>query len=75
MVFTMFFFASGSKNHGIYFVFRPVPSTMLRDVVSICEKDKNTVFYDVCASRAQPNLVKKWLKNGQKSTSKSILIN
>ena len=45
-------FASGSKNHGIYSVFVPVPSkntgiyavfTMLQDVVN----DKHTVFYDV----------------------------
>ena len=49
--FTMHF-ASGSKNHGIYSVFVPVPSkntgiyavfTMLQDVVN----DKHTVFYDV----------------------------
>ena len=26
---------------------------MLQDVVSICEKDKNIVFYDVFASGAQ----------------------
>ena len=49
------FFASGSKNHGIYNAFVPVPSkntgvyavfSMLQDVnvVSICEKDKNTYF-------------------------------
>jgi hypothetical protein len=43
------FFASGSKNHGIYNVFWPAPSkntgiyagfTMLQDVVSISEKTK-----------------------------------
>ena len=42
---------------------------MLQDVVSICEKDKNIVFYDVFASRAQQKL----FKNGPESTSKSIL--
>jgi hypothetical protein len=51
-VFTMVF-SSGSKNHGIYNVFVPMPSkniaiyatfTMLQDGVSICEKGKNTVF-------------------------------
>ena len=52
-VFTMVF-SSGSKNHGIFYhVFVPRPSknigiyatfTMLQDGVSICEKDKNTVF-------------------------------
>jgi len=55
-VFTMFLFASGSKNHGIYNVFWPAPSkntciyagyTMLQDVVSISEKDKNNVNYSV----------------------------
>ena len=54
-----FFLAFGSKNQGIYSVFCPVPSkntgicavfTVLQDVVSRCEKDKNTVFYDVLAS-------------------------
>ena len=43
-----------SKNIGIYAVF-----TMLQDVVSICEKDKNTVFYDVFASRAQQTIAQK----------------
>jgi len=57
-----------SKNIGIYAVF-----TMLQDVVSICEKDKNTVFYDVFASRAQQTIVKQLLKNGPTSISKSIL--
>jgi hypothetical protein len=75
-------FAFGSKNHGIYNVFVPVPSTnigicavftMLRDVVSICEKDKGTVFYDVFASGVQQKIIKERLKNGPNSTSKSIL--
>ena len=74
------FFASGSKNHAIYNVFWPVPSkntgiyavfTLLQDVVSTCKKDKHTV--NVFASRAQQKIVKTLLKNGQKSTSKSIL--
>jgi hypothetical protein len=34
------------QNTGIYAVF-----TMLQDVVSTCEKDKNTVFYDVFARK------------------------
>ena len=81
-VFTTFFLASGSKNHGIYTVFVPVPSkstliyavfTMLQDVVPICEKDKSTEFYDILASRAQQKSVKQLLKNGPKSISKSIL--
>ena len=46
---------------------------MLQDVVSICEKDKNIVFYDVFASRAQQKIVKKMFKNCPESTSKSIL--
>ena len=57
-----------SKIAGIYAVF-----TMLQDLISICEKDKNTVFCDVFVSRAQQKIVKTWLKNGPKSTSKSIL--
>ena len=64
--FTMFF-ASGNRNHGIFSVFVPVPSkntgiyavfTMLQDVASLCEMDKNIVFYDVFASRAQQKIVK-----------------
>jgi len=46
---------------------------MLQDVVSWCEKDKHTVFYNVFASRAQQAIVKKWVKNGPISTSKTIL--
>ena len=34
------------QNTGIYAVF-----TMLQDVVSTCEKGKNTVFYDVFARK------------------------
>ena len=58
----LLFLTFSSKNHGMYHVFVPVPSkntgiyavfTILQDVVSICEKDKNIVFYDVFASRAQ----------------------
>ena len=50
------FFASASKNNGIHSVFWPAPSkntriytgfTMLQDVVSISEKDKKTVNYNV----------------------------
>ena len=62
------FFASGSKNQGIYNVFVPVPSKN----TGIYEKEKNTVFYDVFASRAQQNIVQTLLKNGPKPTSKSI---
>ena len=56
-VFTMFL-DSGSQNHGIYKVFWPAPGkntgmhagfTMLQDVVSIFEKVKNTVNYNVLA--------------------------
>jgi len=47
--------------------------TMLQDVVSMCQKDKNTVFYDVFASRRSKKIVKKLFKNGPKSNSKSIL--
>jgi len=74
------FFASGSKHHRIYSVFVPVPSkntgiytvfSMLQDVVSICEKDKNIVFYDVFASRAQQKIVKQWLKNAQNRLPKA----
>ena len=36
---------------------------MLQDVVSLCEKDKNTVFYDVSASRAQQAIIKTLFKN------------
>ena len=52
------FLDSGSKNHGIYKVFWPAPGkntgmyagfTMLQDVVSIFEKVKNTVNYNVLA--------------------------
>ena len=57
-----------SKNIGIYAVF-----TILQDVVSIFEKDNDTVFYDVFALQAQQNIVQKWPKKGQESTSKSIL--
>jgi len=64
----MFFWPVPSKNTGIYAVF-----TLLQDVVSTCKNDKHTVFYDVFASRAQQKIVKTLLKNGQKSTSKSIL--
>ena len=64
--FTMFFWPVPSKNTGIYAVF-----TLLQDVVSTCKKDKHTV--NVFASRAQQKIVKTLLKNGQKSTSKSIL--
>jgi hypothetical protein len=53
---------------GIYAVF-----TMLQDVASLSEMDKNIVFYDVFASRAQQTIVKKMFKNGLKSISKSIL--
>jgi len=77
------FLTFSSKNHGMYHVFVPVPSkntgiyavfTILQDVVSICEKDKNIVFYDVFASRAQQKKnVNRLLKNDPKSTSKSIL--
>ena len=55
-VFTKFF-ASGCKSHDIYKVVRPAPSTntgiyagfttMLQDVASISEKDKNTANYSV----------------------------
>ena len=54
-VFTMFF-ASGTKNHGIYNFFWQAPSkntsiyagfTMLQGVVSISERDKHTVNYSV----------------------------
>ena len=62
------FFPVPSKNTGSYAVF-----TMLQDVVSICEKDKNTIFYAVCASRAQQKIVQKSFKNSLKSASKSIL--
>ena len=44
---------------------------MLQDVVSICEKDKNIVFYDVFASRAQQKIVKQWLKNAQNRLPKA----
>ena len=57
-VFTMFL-GSGSKNHGIYKVFWPAPgkntgmyagfTMLLQDVVSIFEKVKNTVNYNVLA--------------------------
>ena len=47
--------------------------TMLQDVVSMCQKDKNTVFYDVFASRARQEIGKKRFKDASKSTSKSTL--
>ena len=62
-VFTMFFGQCLAKT----LIFNAV-STMLQDVVSICEKDKNTVFYDLFVSRAQQKIVKKLFKNGPKST-------
>ena len=61
MVFTVFF-ASSSKNHGIYSIFCLVPSkntgiyavfNMLQEVVASWGQRKNTVFYDVFASLAQ----------------------
>jgi len=56
-----------SKNTGIDAVF-----TILQDAVSICEKDKNTIFYDVFASLAQQKIDKQIAQNGPKPTSKSI---
>jgi len=44
---------------------------MLQDVVSICGKDKNTVFCDVFASRAQQKIVKKLLRNGRNQLPKA----
>ena len=66
------FLASGNKSHSIYNVFCPgaIKNTgiyavfsMLQDVVSICGKRKNTIFYDVFASRAQ----KEESENGSKT--------
>ena len=65
-VFTMFL-AFGSKNRGIYSVFCFGPSknigiypvsTLLHYIVSVCKNNKDTVFYGVFASCAQPEIVK-----------------
>ena len=74
------FVASGSKNHGIYNVFWPEPSkdtgiyavfSMLQDVVSICEKDKTIVFYDVFVTRAQQKSVQKVAQKRQHQLPKA----
>ena len=66
-VLTMFF-SPDSKNHGIYWGFRPGPSkntgiyagfSVLQDVVSMYGQHKNTVFYEVFASRPQKKRVQK----------------
>ena len=74
------FVASGSKNHGIYNVFWPEPSkdtgiyavfSMLQDVVSICEKDKTIVFYDVFVTRAQQKSIQKVAQKRQHQLPKA----
>jgi len=55
-----------SKNTGVYAVF-----AMLQDVVSICGKDKNTIFSDVFASGRSKQIVRKLLKNGQNQLPKA----
>ena len=47
--FTMFCVPAPSKNTGVYAVL-----TILQDEVSICQEDKNIVFYEVFASGLQP---------------------
>ena len=66
------FIASGSKHHGIYRVFVPVPSkstgiyalfTMLQDVISIVymrkyAKRTKPLYFTIFASRAQEKMSK-----------------
>ena len=72
------FFASGSKHHGIYNVFVPVPRHKYRSFHHVArflyaKRLQNTVFYDVFASRARQEIGKKRFKDASKSTSKSML--
>ena len=72
------FFASGSKHHGIYNVFVPVPRHKYRSFHHVArflyaKRLQNTVFYDVFASRARQEIGKKRFKDASKSTSKSTL--